>query len=142
MPAPSRADLRRVALRASRAAVRAVAAAIDFLTILLASVGCSSRKSPSFSLVARSTSERMGTLPSLPLVWPSNWGSRRRTEMMAVRPSRMSSPRRLSSFSFSRPLARAYLLTTLVRPFLKPSSCIPPSMVLMPLAKECRPSVL
>ena len=31
--------------------------------------------------------------------------------MMAVRPSRMSSPRRLSSFSFSRFLARAYLLT-------------------------------
>ena len=33
-------------------------------------------------------------------------------------------------------MARAYLLTTLVRAFLKPSSCMPPSMVEMPLAKE------
>ena len=56
--------------------------------------------------------------------------------MMAVRPSRMSSPRRFSSFSFSVPLARAYLLATLVRDFLNPSSCIPPSMVEMPLANE------
>ena len=117
-----------------------VAAAIAFLTIWLASVGCSSSQSPSFSLVARSTSERIETLPSLALVWPSNCGSRSCTEMMAVRPSRMSSPRRLSSFSLSRPLARAYLLTTLVRAFLKPSSCMPPSMVAMPLAKEWRPS--
>ncbi len=54
----------------------------------------------------------------------------------------MSSPWRFSSFSLSRVLARAYLLTTLVRAFLKPSSCMPPSMVLMPLAKEWRPSVL
>ena len=35
---------------------------------------------------------------------------------------------------------RAYLLTTLVRAFLKPSSCMPPSMVAMPLAKEWMPS--
>ena len=56
--------------------------------------------------------------------------------MMAVRPSRMSSPRRLSSFSFRVPLARAYLLATLVRDFLNPSSCMPPSMVEMPLANE------
>ena len=32
--------------------------------------------------------------------------------MMAVRPSRMSSPWRFSSFSLRRPLARAYLLST------------------------------
>ena len=104
--------------------------------IWLASRGFSSNQSASFSLVARSTSDRTGTFPSLPLVWPSNWGSWRRTEMMAVMPSRMSSPRRLSSFSFSVPLARAYLLATLVRDFLNPSSCMPPSMVEMPLAKE------
>ena len=48
----------------------------------------------------------------------------------------MSSPWRFSSFSLRRPLARAYLLTALVRAFLKPSSCMPPSMVLMPLAKR------
>ncbi len=56
--------------------------------------------------------------------------------MIAVNPSRMSSPSRLSSFSFNVPLARAYLLVTLVSAFLKPSSCIPPSIVEMPLAKE------
>jgi hypothetical protein len=33
-------------------------------------------------------------------------------------------------------------LTVLVRDFLKPSSCIPPSMVEIPLAKECMPSEL
>ena len=87
--------------------MRARAAWIDFCTIWLASVGFSSSHSPSFSLVARSTSERMETLPSLALVWPSNCGSRRRTEMMAVRPSRMSSPLRFSSFSLSRLRARA-----------------------------------
>jgi len=54
----------------------------------------------------------------------------------------MSSPERLSSRSFKRFAARAYLLTTLVRDFLKPSSCMPPSMVLMPLAKEWMPSEL
>ena len=110
--------------------------------LALASVGFSSNQSASFSLVAFSTSERIETLPSLPLVWPSNWGSWRRTEMMAVRPSRMSSPWRFSSFSLRRPLARAYLLTTLVSDFLKPSSCMPPSMVAMPLAKLWRPSAL
>ena len=41
-----------------------------------ASAGCSSSQSASFSLVARSTSDRMETLPSLALVWPSNCGSR------------------------------------------------------------------
>ncbi len=41
--------------------------AIDFCTIWLASVGCSSSHSPSFSLVAFSTSERIETLPSLRL---------------------------------------------------------------------------
>ena len=54
----------------------------------------------------------------------------------------MSSPRRLSSFSLRRALPRAYLFTTLVRAFLKPSSCMPPSLVVMPLAKEWRPSVV
>ena len=59
-------------------------------------------------LVGRPLGQRAdGRLPSLALVWPSNCGSRRRTEMMAVRPSRMSSPLRFSSFSFSRLRARA-----------------------------------
>ncbi len=87
--------------------MRARAACIDFCTIWLASRGFSSNHSLSFLFVARSVSERMLTLPSLALVCPSNCGSRRRTEMMAVRPSRMSSPLRFSSFSFSRLRARA-----------------------------------
>ena len=80
------------------------------------------------------TNERIGTLPSLALVWPSNCGSRSFTEMIAVIPSRMSSPRRLSSFSLSSVLALAYLLSTDVSAVLKPSTCIPPSVVEMPLA--------
>ena len=67
-PAPSRADLRRVASRAERAAIRAWAAWVALATIWRASVGCSSSQSASLSLVARSTSERMCTLPSLALV--------------------------------------------------------------------------
>jgi len=62
--------------------------------------------------------------------------------MMAVMPSRMSSPARLGSFSLSCCLARAYLLTAVVSAALKPSSCVPPSTVLMPLAKLWMPSVL
>ena len=80
------------------------------------------------------TNERIETLPSLALVWPSNCGSRSFTETMAVMPSRMSSPSRFSSFSLSRFLARAYLFTTVVSAVLKPSTCMPPSMVEMPLA--------
>ena len=106
-PAPSSADLRRVRSRAPCAASRARAACIDFWTIWLASRGFSSSHSVSFWFVVRSASERMEVLPSLDLVCPSNCGSRRRTEMMAVRPSRMSSPLRFSSFSFRRLRARA-----------------------------------
>ncbi len=49
-------------------------------------------------------------------------------------PSRMSSPSRFSSFSLSSPLARAYRLRTAVNALRKPSMCIPPSVVEMPLA--------
>ena len=134
MPAPVSAVLRRIALRAFLAATRACAAACAFLTRRLASTGFSSSHSASRSLVAFCTKERIGTLPSLALVCPSNCGSRSFTETIAVMPSRMSSPSRFSSFSLSRFLARAYLLTTLVSAVLKPSTCMPPSMVEMPLA--------
>ena len=73
----------RTTSRAFLAAARAWAAAMPLRTILLASVGFSSSQSPSFSLVARCTSVFMVVLPSLALVWPSNCGSRSRTEMMA-----------------------------------------------------------
>ena len=83
----------------------------------------------------------METLPSFALVCPSNCGSWSRTLMMPVRPSRMSSPSRFSSLpSFKSPFALAYLLTALVSAFLKPSSCMPPSLVAMPFAKEWSPS--
>ena len=91
-------------------------------------------------MLAFSTSDRMGVLPSFVFVWPSNCGFWSFTEMMAVRPSRMSSPENGSSFSFRRPLSRAYLFTTLVRALRKPSSCIPPSVVPMLLAKLWSPS--
>ena len=134
MPAPDSAVLRRIALRAFFAATRACAAARLFLTILFASVGFSSNHSARRSLVAFWTNERIGTLPNLALVWPSNCGSRSFTDTIAVMPSRMSSPVRFGSFSLSRFFALAYLLTTVVSAVLKPSTCMPPSMVEMPLA--------
>ena len=142
MPAPSSSVLLRTRLRAFLAASRAWAAAMLLRTILLASVGFSSSQSESFSLVARWTSVLMDVLPSLALVWPSNCGSRSRTETMAVMPSRMSSPVRFGSFSLRRFFARAYLLTAEVSAALKPSTWVPPSTVLMPLAKLWMPSVL
>ena len=75
-------------------------------------------------------------LPSFVFVWPSNCGSCSLTEMTAARPSRTSSPSRLSSFSFSRPLSRAYLLIVDVSAERKPDRCEPPSCVLMLLANE------
>ena len=68
MPAPDNAVLRRTALRAFLAAMRAWAAAWAFLTTLLASVGFSSSHSAKRSLVAFCTNERIETLPSLALV--------------------------------------------------------------------------
>ena len=106
-PAPSSAFLRRVKSLAPWAAMRAREAEIDFATIWLPSRGFSSSQSASFSLVARSTIERIETLPSLPFVWPSNCGLSRRTETIAVSPSRMSSPFKFSSFSFNRLRLRA-----------------------------------
>ncbi len=56
--------------------------------------------------------------------------------MTAARPSRTSSPSRLSSFSFSRPFSRAYLFSVPVSAALKPERCEPPSWVLMLFANE------
>ena len=134
IPAPASAVLRRTALRAFFAAMRACAAATAFLTMRFASVGFSCNHSSSFELVSFCTNERMETLPSLALVWPSNCGSRNFTAIIAVMPSRMSSPSRFSSFSLRAPEARAYLLSTEVSAVLKPSTCMPPSTVEIPLA--------
>ena len=56
--------------------------------------------------------------------------------MIAARPSRMSSPESLSSFSLSSFFSLAYLLTMEVSEARKPSSWVPPSCVLMVLANE------
>ena len=68
----SSADLRRVRSRALRAASRAREAETDFVTILRASAGFSSRNSAKPLLMAAWTKPSTGGLPSLVLVWPSN----------------------------------------------------------------------
>ena len=132
----SSADLRRVSSRALRAACRARDAAIAFMTICFASVGFSSMNSPSFAFTVDSTRPAIGGLPSFDFVCPSNCGFCSFTEMTAARPSRTSSPSRLSSFSLSRPFSRAYLFSVRVRAERKPCMWVPPSIVLMLLAKE------
>ena len=132
----SSALLRRVSSRAFRAACRARAAETAFVMIWRASGGFSSRNSASFWLTACSTRPRTQGLPSFVFVWPSNCGSRSLTEITAARPSRTSSPSRLSSFSFSSPLSRAYRFSVPVSAALKPERWVPPSCVLMLFANE------
>ena len=60
--------------------------------------------------------------------------------MIAVRPSRTSSPVRFSSFSLSRFCSRAYRFTIVVSAARNPSSWVPPSAVLIVLAKVCTDS--
>ena len=103
----SSADLRRVRSRALRAASRARAAETALRIIWPASFGFSSRNSASPLLTAACTNPSTGGLPSFVFVWPSNCGSAIFTEMIAVSPSRMSSPWRFGSFSFSSPFCRA-----------------------------------
>ena len=95
---PSSAPLRMTLSLAARAARRARAAK-HFATMSFPSDGCSSKYCESFSLTTVSTAVFISALPSLLLVWPSNWGSLRRTEITAVSPSRTSSAVRFSSFS-------------------------------------------
>ena len=100
----------------------------------LAGAGFSSRYSAKPCVTAFWTSGRISELPSFVFVWPSNCGSCSFTEMTAAKPSRVSSPERLLSFSFRMPLLRAYSLMVRVTACLKPSRCVPPSCVLMLLA--------
>ena len=132
----SSALLRRVSSRAFRAACRAREAEIAFMMIWRASCGFSSMNSASFWLTVCSTRPAIGGLPSFVFVWPSNCGFASLTEMTAASPSRTSSPSRLSSFSFSRPLSRAYWLSVRVRAERKPWRWVPPSCVLMLFANE------
>lgn len=132
----SRSPLRRVRSRALRAATRAVEAAMPLRMMSAASLGFRSNQSVSCSWTTFCTKVLASVLPSLVFVWPSNCGSPSFTEMIAVRPSRTSSPVRLSSFSRSSFLSRAYRLTSEVSAARKPSSCVPPSCVWIAFAKE------
>ncbi len=134
MPTPSSAVLRRVSSRACFAALRARAAFDALATIAFAGFGCSSSQRPKCSLVVRSTSERISVFPSFAFVCPSNCGSASRTDTIAVRPSRTSSPWKRRPSPSRRLRAFAYRLIACVSARLKPSACIPPSVVEMPLA--------
>ena len=105
------------------------------------SAGFFSNHSPSWSLTTFCTNDFASVLPSLVLVWPSNCGSASLTETIAVRPSRTSSPDSRSSFFLIRPHSSAQLLTVVVSAARKPSSWVPPSWVLIVLAKVCTDSV-
>ena len=107
----------------------------------LPSAGFCSSQAPSWSLTTRCTKPLASVLPSLVLVWPSNCGSPSLIEMIAVRPSRMSSPETRSSRFLIRPHSSPQLLTSEVSAARKPSSWVPPSWVLMVLAKVCTDSV-
>ncbi len=120
--------------RALRAAIRAVAAACAFRTMSRPSAGFISNQSPSLSLTTFCTNDFASVLPSLVFVWPSNCGSDSFTEMIAVRPSRMSSPETRSSRFLMRPQVSPQRLTVFVSAARKPSSWVPPSWVLMVLA--------
>ena len=132
---PSRALLRMTRSRALRAASRARCAVSDFSMIRRPSPGFSSRYWLRPSVTAVWTWPLTSALPSLALVWPSNWGSVSLTLMTAVRPSRTSSPERLSLESLMIPWRRAQSLSELVSAARKPVTCVPPSTVWILLAK-------
>ena len=99
---PSKAPLRNTESLAAFAALRAFKARSTLPQIERASSGCASRKSPNPSEKTVSTAPRASTLPSFAFVCPSNWISRSLTEMMAVKPSKTSSPVKFSSSPFTR----------------------------------------
>ncbi len=121
--------------RALRAAIRAWLAETALRAISRPSAGFASNQAPSWSNTTDWTTVLASVLPSLVFVWPSNCGSRSFTLTMAVSPSRMSSPERLGSFSLRMFQVRANLLTSVVSAARNPSSCAPPSVVLIVLAK-------
>ena len=118
----------RASLRACCAALRARAAWVALVMISRPSVGLRSNQSASHSLHTFWTNDLASELPSLVLVWPSNCGSASLIEMIAARPSRMSSPVSLSSLGLKIFFSVAHLLTTEVSADRKPSSWVPPSM--------------
>ncbi len=139
-PPPSSPLRERARSRALRAATRACAAAWALRMMSRPSCGFCSSQAPSWSLTTRCTKPLASVLPSLVLVWPSNCGSPSLSEMIAVRPSRMSSPVIRSSCFFINPQSKPALFISEVSAERKPSSWVPPSWVLMVLAKVCTDS--
>ena len=99
--ADSSAVFRRVSSLAFFAASRARFAVRHLSTMIFAVAGFSSRKVFSPSATVLSVRARISLFPSLVLVCPSNCGSVSLTLIMAVSPSRISSPEREGSFSFT-----------------------------------------
>ena len=131
----SSALLRITRSRALRAASRARLEVVHFSTIFLPSRGFFSSHSVSASATADSTWFLISLLSSLTLVCDSNCGSGSLTLMIAVRPSRVSSPVKLASASLSRFCRLAQSLMVRVSAARRPVRCVPPSGVLMVLAK-------
>ena len=113
----------------------------DLLTTVLAMEGFCSRKYFSCSETILSVAPLASTLPSFCLVCPSNWGSSILMLMIAVMPSRISSPDRLGSLSFKILFFLPYSLKVLVRALRNPTRCMPPSGVLILLTKQYSLSV-
>ena len=82
------------------------------------------------------TRVRISLLPSLALVWPSNWASVSLTEMTTVSPSRQSSPEIFVVVLQQLDLPPVGHSERWSGPGVKPSSCMPPSGVWTLLAKE------
>ena len=95
--------LRRVSSRALRAASRAAAASMIFWMMVRACWGFSSSHSAILSAIRLSNGWRTSEETSLSLVCDPNFGSGNFTETIAVRPSRMSSPVRLTFSRFIIP---------------------------------------
>ena len=140
-PPPIRPLRPRARSRALWAAIRADAAACARRTMSRPSAGFCSSQAPNWSLTTFCTKPLASVLPSLVLVWPSNCGSANLIEMMAVRPSRASSPGDSVFLLLDQVPGLTPLLIRPVSAERKPSSWVPPSWVLMVLAKVCTDSV-
>lgn len=84
------------------------------------------------------TMRRAAEVPRTSLVWPSNWGSARRTVTTAVSPSRASSLTMSSSATRSSFLARSTSFIVLVTAVSKPATWVPPLGVAMMFTNDFR----
>ena len=94
---------------------------MDFSMIFLEITGFSSKYSDKPSLTIESTIPRTSELPNFVFVCPSNCGSRSLMLITQVKPSRISSPTKLSSLFLIIPCLRAKSLAARVKALLKPA---------------------